>query len=382
MNNSPVYLDFNATTPLDENVLEVMLPYLTSHFGNAASNNHYYGWQAAEAIDLARQQVAQAIGALPQEIIFTSGATEAINLAIKGVFEIYAGKGNHIITCATEHKAVLDTCSALEKKGALVTYLPVNDKGNIDLEKFERNITPNTILICLMYANNETGVIFPVKEIGAIAKKHNVLFFSDATQAFGKIPVNINIDNADIVAVSAHKIYGPKGTGALFVRRKNPRVSLSAQIHGGGHEKGLRSGTLNVPGIAGFGKASELVIQHIEQMAAIEDLRNLLENALLKLDDTTINGDANSRLPNTLNICFGEMNKTELIKELAKKIAVASGSACTSALPQPSHVLKAMGLSDIQAESSIRFSLGKTTTRDEIDFTIQFVQEVVNKIRG
>src|SRR5688500_18843027 len=287
----PIYLDHNATTPCDSGVMEVMLPYFTNQFGNAASRSHSFGWQAEEAVDYAREQVARLIGAEPKEIIFTSGATEGDNLAIKGVFEMYAGKGNPIVTCVTEHKAVLDTCKHIEKLGGEVTYLPVNKEGLIDLQQLEAAITSRTILIAIMYANNETGTIQPVKEIGALAKKHGVLFFTDATQAVGKIPIDVIKDDIDLLTCSAHKMYGPKGVGALYVRRKNPRVKLTAQLDGGGHEKGMRSGTLNVPGIAGFGKACELCVNEMKQDAErLSKLRDKLENALLQLEETSING--------------------------------------------------------------------------------------------
>src|SRR5687767_2667612 len=287
----PVYLDYNATTPCDERVVEAMLPFFTRHFGNAASRSHPYGWEAEEGVEYAREQVAKLIGAEPKEIIFTSGATEADNLAIKGVFQTYSGKGNHIITVATEHKAVLDTCRQLEKEGADITCLPVKPDGLIDLRELEGAIKPNTILIAVMYANNETGTIQAIKEIGTIAKKHGLLFFSDATQAVGKIPVNVLHDDIDIMAFSAHKMYGPKGVGALYVRRRNPRVKLMAQIHGGGHEKGIRSGTLNVPGIVGFGKACELAMNETKsESARLSLLRNKLELELLKTEGVAVNG--------------------------------------------------------------------------------------------
>ncbi|HEY8895524.1 MAG TPA: aminotransferase class V-fold PLP-dependent enzyme, partial [Niastella sp.] len=283
----PIYLDHNATTPCDPQVMEVMLPYFTELYGNAASRSHSFGWQAEEAVDYAREQIAKLIGAEPKEIIFTSGATEGDNLAIKGVFEMYAAKGNHIITCVTEHKAVLDTCKHIEKLGGEVTYFPVNKEGLIDLHQLEAAITPRTILIAIMYANNETGTIQPVKEIGALAKKHGVLFFTDATQAVGKIPVDVIKDDIDLLTCSAHKMYGPKGVGALYVRRKNPRVRLTAQLDGGGHERGMRSGTLNVPGIAGFGKAADICRQQLEADGKrMRQLRDKLENALLQLDAT------------------------------------------------------------------------------------------------
>ncbi|HEY8896829.1 MAG TPA: aminotransferase class V-fold PLP-dependent enzyme, partial [Niastella sp.] len=316
----PIYLDHNATTPCDPQVMEVMLPYFTEQFGNAASRSHSFGWQAEEAVDYAREQVARLIGADPKEIIFTSGATEGDNLALKGVFEMYAGKGNHIITCVTEHKAVLDTCKHIEKLGGEVTYLPVNKEGLIDLQQLEAAITPRTILIAIMYANNETGTIQPIKEIGAIAKKHNVIFFTDATQAVGKIPVDVIKDNIDLLACSAHKIYGPKGVGALYVRRKNPRVKLTAQMDGGGHERGMRSGTLNVPGIAGFGKACDICrVQMEEDTLRMSHLRDKLESALLQLEATYINGSPEHRLPHVANMSFDYVDGDGLMMGLNKE---------------------------------------------------------------
>ncbi len=379
----PVYLDYNATTPVDKRVLEVMLPYFTTQFGNAASNNHIFGWQAAEAVEYARENVAALIHANPQEIVFTSGATEAINLALKGIFEMYANKGNHIITCAAEHKAVLDTCKHIENLGGVVTYLPVNKEGFIDVNNLEKSLQPNTILISIMYANNETGVIQPIKTISEIAHRHKVLFFTDAAQAAGKTKVDVNEDGIDLMAFSAHKLYGPKGIGALYVRRKNPRVTLAAQIDGGAHEKGMRSGTLNVPGIVGFGKACEICIEEMQNdNTQISALRNKLEKNLLQLPGSFINGNTVHRLPNTANICFSRAEKNELLNALNKKIAASSGSACTSALPQPSHVLKALGLSNSEAGSSVRFSLGRFTTEEEIELALEYIAEVVNKIKA
>lgn len=378
----PIYLDYNATTPCDPRVMEIMLPYFTGQFGNAASRSHPFGWQAEEAVDYAREQVARLIGAEPKEVIFTSGATEADNLALKGVFEMYAGKGNHIITCVTEHKAVLDTCKHIEKLGGAVTYLPVNKEGLIDLQQLEAAITPRTILIAIMYANNETGTIQPIKAIGALAKKHNVLFFTDATQAVGKIPVDVIKDDIDLLACSAHKLYGPKGVGALYVRRKNPRVRLTAQMDGGGHEKGMRSGTLNVPGIAGFGKAADLCRLQMEADAErMSHLRNKLENALLQLDAAYVNGSTTSRLPHVDNISFNFVNGDALMMGLNKDVALSSGAACTSASMEPSYVLKALGVQDDLAHSSLRFSLGRFTTEEEIDYIIQKVKKVVEELR-
>ncbi len=378
----PVYLDYNATTPCDKRVVEAMLPWFTEHFGNAASRTHVFGWRAAEAVDYAREQVARLIGAEPKEVVFTSGATEAVNLAIKGVFDSYAFKGNHIITCVTEHKAVLDTCIHIEKMGGEITYLPVNNQGLIDTAELEAAIRPSTILVAIMYANNETGVIQPVREISRIAKEHGVLFFSDATQAVGKIPVDIMADGIDLLACSAHKMYGPKGVGALYVRRKNPRVKLTAQVDGGGHERGMRSGTLNVPGIVGFGKAAELCQQEMEEDAVkLGRLRDKLESTLLQTEATAVNGSREFRLPNVTNISFRYAEGEALMMGFNKDIALSSGSACTSASLEPSHVLKALGLEDDMARSSLRFSLGRFTTEEEIDFAGEKVTDMVNKIR-
>lgn len=382
MPNLPIYLDYNATTPCDPRVVETMLPYFSTQFGNAASRQHALGWQAEEAVDYARQQVATLIGADATEIVFTSGATESNNLALKGAVEMYAGKGNHIITCVTEHKAVLDTCKHLEKQGVQVTYLPVDEKGMISLEQLEVAIVPTTILIAIMYANNETGVVQPVQAIGAIAKKKGVLFFSDATQAVGKIPVHVMADNIDIMSFSAHKMYGPKGVGALYVRRKNPRVKLTAQIDGGGHERGLRSGTLNVPGIAGFGKAAELCrLQLAAEGERLGRLRDKLEGGLLQLEGVTVNGSTAHRLPHVANLAFQYVDGNALMLGFNKQIAVATGSACTSASMEPSFVLKALGLEDELARSSLRFSLGRFTTEEEIDYVIQKVTDTVQTLR-
>ena len=378
----PIYLDNNATTPMDPRVLETMLPYFTDHFGNAASRNHPFGWAAEEAVDYAREQVASLIGADPKEIIFTSGATEADNLGIKGVFEMYASKGNHIITCTTEHKAVLDTCKHLEKLGAQVTYLEVLPDGMIDLDALEKAITDKTILIAIMYGNNEIGVVQPVKEISAIARKHNVLFFTDGTQAVGKIPVDVIADGIDLMAFTAHKMYGPKGIGALYVRRKNPRVKVTAQMDGGGHERSMRSGTLNVPGIVGFGKAAELCKQEMTAEAArLSILRDKLENALLQLEEAYLNGHKENRLPHTTNISFKYVEGEGLLMGFNKNIALSSGSACTSASLEPSYVLKALGLGDDLAHSSLRFGLGRFTTEEQIDYTIKAISDTVNKLR-
>ncbi len=378
----PIYLDNNATTPMDPRVLEAMIPYFTEHFGNAASRNHSFGWQAEEAVDYAREQVAKLIGADPKEIIFTSGATEGDNLGIKGVYEMYASKGNHIITCTTEHKAVLDTCKHIERSGGEVTYLEVNPEGLIDLKELEAAIKPNTILIAIMYANNEIGVIQPVNEISAIARKHGVLFFTDGTQAVGKIPVDVNKDGIDIMAFTGHKMYCPKGVGALYVRRKNPRVKVTAQMDGGGHERGMRSGTLNVPGIVGFGKACELArLEMADDAARLSKLRDKLENALMQLEEAYVNGSREHRLPHVSNISFKYVEGEGLMMGFNKNIALSSGSACTSASLEPSYVLKALGLGDDLAHSSLRFGLGRFTTEDQIDYTIKAVSETVLKLR-
>jgi cysteine desulfurase len=378
----PIYLDNNATTPMDPRVLEAMTPYFLEDFGNAASRNHPFGWKAEEAVDYAREQVAKLIGADPKEIIFTSGATEGDNLGIKGVFEMYAQKGNHIITATTEHKAVLDTCKHIEKNGGEVTYLQVKPDGLIDLKELEAAIKPTTILISLMWANNEIGTVLPMREISAIAKKHGVLLFTDGTQAVGKIPVDVNADGIDLMAFTAHKMYGPKGVGALYVRRKNPRVKVTAQMDGGGHERGMRSGTLNVPGIVGFGKACELCMQDMEaDTKRISVLRDKLENALMNLEEAYINGSVTSRLPHVTNISFKHVEGEGLLMGFNQNIALSSGSACTSASLEPSYVLKALGLGDDLAHSSLRFGLGRFTNEEQIDYTIKAISDTVIKLR-
>ncbi len=378
----PVYLDNNATTACDPRVVDAMLPYFTENFGNAASRNHPFGWSAEEAVDYAREQIAALIGADPKEIIFTSGATEGDNLAIKGVYEMYASKGNHIITATTEHKAVLDTCKHIEKSGGEVTYLQVKADGLIDLHELEAAIKDTTILIAIMYANNEIGVIQPVKEISALARKHGVLFFSDAVQAVGKVPVDVNKDGIDLMAFTAHKMYGPKGIGALYVRRKNPRVKVTAQMDGGGHERGMRSGTLNVPGIVGFGKAAELARLEMDQDAKrLSILRDKLQNELMQIEETYVNGNEEHRLPHVTNISFKHVEGEGLLMGFNKNIALSSGSACTSASLEPSYVLKALGLGDDLAHSSLRFGLGRFTTEEQIDYTIDQVRTTVLKLR-
>jgi len=378
----PVYMDYHATTPVDPRVLETMLPYFTERFGNAASRNHEFGWTAEEAVENARAQIARLINASPKEIIFTSGATESDNLAIKGAAEMYREKGNHIITQVTEHKAVLDTCKRLEKYGYEVTYLPVQKDGRVDLDDLRRAITPKTILISIMYANNEIGVIQPIAEIGKIAKEKGVLFHVDGVQAAGKIPVDVQKDNIDMLAISAHKMYGPKGVGALYVRRRNPRVQLAAVIDGGGHERGMRSGTLNVPGIVGFGKAAEICQNEMPQESArMSALRDRLKDGLFaKLDELYINGSMIHRLPNNLNVSFAFVEGESLLMGI-NDVAVSSGSACTSATLEPSYVLKALGVGEDLAHTSIRFGLGRFNTREEVDYVVDRVSEVVIRLR-
>lgn len=377
----PVYLDNNATTKVDPRVLDAMLPFFTEDFGNAASRNHPFGWKAEEGVDYAREQIATLIGANEKEIIFTSGATESNNLALKGVFEMYAEKGKHIITAVTEHKAILDTCKHLEKQGAEITYLYPTEDGLISVEQVEAAIRPDTILVSLMFANNEIGVIEPIREIAAVCKKHGVLFHSDATQAVGKIPVDVIADNIDLMSFTAHKMYGPKGIGALYVRRKNPRVKVTAQMDGGGHERGMRSGTLNVPGIVGFGKAAEMALADMaSDTERIIKMRDRLENSLLTLEESYLNGSKEHRLPHTSNISFKYVEGEGLMMAI-KDIAVSSGSACTSASLEPSYVLKSLGLDDELAHSSLRFGLSRFTTDEEIDFTINCVSDAVNRLR-
>jgi cysteine desulfurase len=375
-----IYLDYNSTTPVDPKVLEVMLPYFTEHFGNAASSTHAWGWSASAVVERAREQVAQIIGAEPNEIIFTSGATEGINLAIRGVAQAYASVGKHIILASTEHKAVLDTVKDLANIGIECSELGVDREGKIDLLELQNSIRPDTILVAVMMANNETGVLQECAEIGRICREKKVLFLSDTTQAIGKMRVDVEEQNLDLCTLSAHKIYGPKGIGALYVRRKNPRVSLHAQITGGGHERGLRSGTLNVPAIVGFGKACEMAGEGLWDYGIhTSRLRTFLEQQLcIEYGHGFINGSIKSRLPNTSNICFPKIKSERLIKALPA-IGISMGSACTSAIPQPSHVLKAMGLSESEIFSSIRISLGKNTGEDEIKETLVRMEEVLSK---
>ena len=379
--NLPIYLDNNSTTPMDPRVLESMLPFFNEKFGNAASRNHSFGWNAEKAVDDAREQVAHLIGSTSKEIIFTSGATEANNLAIKGVYEMYGSQGNHMITVTTEHKAVLDACKKAEKSGAEVTYLSPNEDGLINLNELEAAITDKTILITIMYGNNEIGVIQDIKAISAIAKKNGILFHTDATQAVGKIPVDVLADGIDLLSFTAHKMYGPKGVGALYVRRKNPRVKVTSQMDGGGHERGMRSGTLNVPGIVGFGKACELCEQEMDQEAVrLSAMRDKLEKELLTIEEAYVNGNPAHRLPHVANISFKFVEGEGLMMG-TKDIAVSSGSACTSASLEPSYVLKSLGLDDELAHSSLRFGLGRFTTEEEIDFAIDHVKTAVNKLR-
>jgi len=378
----PIYMDNHATTPVDPRVFEAMKPYFTNAFGNAASRNHSFGWEAEEAVDKARKQVADLIGATAKEIVFTSGATESDNLALKGVAQMYAEKGNHIITAATEHKAILDTCKRLEKEGFRVTYLPVQQNGLIDVDQLKAAITDKTILISIMHANNEIGVLQPVREIGRIAHEHGVLFHSDGTQAVGKVLVNVLEDNIDLLSISAHKMYGPKGAGALYVRRRNPRVQLTAQMDGGGHERGMRSGTLNVPGIVGLGEACGLAHKEMKEEAKrLGYLRDKLKDRLLaSLDEVYINGTMEHRLPNNLNISFAYVEGESLLMGI-NDVAVSSGSACTSATLEPSYVLKALGAGDDLAHSSIRFGLGRFNTEEEVDYVAAKVIDVVKKLR-
>jgi cysteine desulfurase len=379
----PIYLDNHATTAVDARVVNAMLPYFSEKFGNAASRNHSFGWAAEEAVETARGQLARLINAVPKEIIFTSGATESNNLAIKGVAEMYREKGNHIITQVTEHKAVLDTCKRLEKYGFEVTYLPVAKDGRIQIDDLRRALTAKTILISLMYANNEIGVIQPIEEVGKIAKEKGVLFHTDAVQAVGKIPVDVIKDDIDLLSMTGHKIYGPKGCGGLYVRRRNPRVQLTSLIDGGGHERGMRSGTLNVPGIVGFGKAAELcqseMAQESERLRGLRD--QLMEGILKGLDDVNVNGSLTDRLPNNLNVSFRYVDGESLLMGI-NDVAVSSGSACTSAKMEPSYVLKALGVNEDLAHSSIRFGLGRFNTQEEVDYVIQRVVEVVSQLRA
>jgi len=377
-----IYLDNNSTTPCDPRVVETMIPYFYEKHGNAASRSHHFGWEAEDAVDYAREQVAKLLQVEDKEIIFTSGATESNNLALKGVFEMYAKKGNHVITLETEHKAILDSCKHLEKAGAEVTYLKVQEDGVVSLADLEAAIKPTTILVSIMWANNETGVIQPMREIAMLCEKHGVLFHSDATQAVGKIKTHPREVGVHLMSFTAHKMYGPKGVGALYVSRKNPRVKVTAQMDGGGHERGMRSGTLNVPGIVGFGKAAEIAMNEMQQdTERISRLRDKLQSELTKMEETKVNGNENSRMPQVTNISFKHVEGEGLMMTFNQNIAVSSGSACTSASLEPSYVLVAMGLGDDLAHSSIRFSLGRFTTEEEVDQAITLVRDGVNHMR-
>lgn len=379
----PIYLDHNATTPCDTKVLGAMMPWFMEQYGNASSIHHPFGWMAEEAVEIAREQLATLIGAYPKEIVFTSGATEAINLGIRGVMEANPDKGNHLITVATEHKAVLDTCEVLEKKGTAVSYLPVKEDGLIDLEELEGAIRPDTVMIIIMMANNETGVIQPIREISVLAKEYGLILLSDAVQAVGKIPVEVKSFGIDLMPLSAHKMYGPKGVGALYIRSTNPKIELVSQITGGGQEKGRRSGTLNVPGIVGLGQAAEIAQQ---QMAAEQErlhrLRGFLEKNLLEIKGTHLNGPTALRLPHVSHISFEGVEGKELLIAINKELAVSSGSACSSITTKPSHVLSAMGIRDDLARSSLRFGLGRSTTEAQMEFAVRYVKETVHSLRG
>jgi cysteine desulfurase len=378
----PIYMDNQATSPLDPRVLEAMMPYLTTKFGNAASRNHQFGWEAEKAVETAREQIAQLIGATAKEIIFTSGATESNNLAIKGIAEMYRERGNHIITQVTEHKAILDTCKRLEKHGYRVTYLPVKADGLIDMEDLKRAMDEKTILVSIMAANNEIGILQPIREIGKLCHEKGVLFHTDAVQAVGKVPFDVIADNVDVASLSGHKIYGPKGVGALYVRRRNPRVQIAAQIDGGGHERGMRSGTLNVPGIVGLGKACEIAQEELEsEMIRLKALRDRLQQKLeAELDYIHVNGSMEHRLPGNLNVSFVYVEGESLLMGI-NDVAVSSGSACTSATLEPSYVLKALGLGDDVAHSSIRFGLGRFNTEAEVDYVAAKVIQIVKHLR-
>jgi cysteine desulfurase len=377
----PIYLDNHATTPLDPRVVDEMLPYFKEKFGNAASRSHQFGWEAEAAVEKAREQVARLIGATAKEIVFTSGATESDNLAIKGVAEAHRDKGDHIVTCATEHKAVLDSCKHLEKEGFRVTYLPVGKDGLIDLEDLKRALDDQTILVSIMFANNEIGVLQPIAEIGAVCRERGILFHTDAVQAVGKVPVDVNQQNIDLASISGHKIHGPKGVGALYVRRKSPRVELAAMIDGGGHERGMRSGTLNVPGIVGLGKACELCGEVLAAEAArLRALRDRLKDKIFAgLDEVYVNGSMEHRLPGNLNLSFANVDAEPLLMGI-NDVAVSTGSACSSAAVEPSHVLKALGAGDL-THGSIRFGIGRFNTQAEIDYVAARVVETVKRLR-
>ncbi|OFZ75139.1 MAG: IscS subfamily cysteine desulfurase [Bdellovibrionales bacterium RIFOXYD1_FULL_44_7] len=378
----PIYLDYHATTPVDPEVFRTMAPYFTEHFGNAASRNHEFGWVAESAVEKARAQIARLIGASEKEIVFTSGATESDNLALIGVAKMYKEKGNHIITTSIEHKAILDTCHALEKEGFEITYLPVDQYGQVSAEAVKNAITPKTILVSVMMANNEIGTLNPIADIGKVCKERKVLFHTDAVQGVGKNPIDVERMGVDLMSLSAHKIYGPKGIGALYVRRRNPRVRLEPIIHGGGHERGMRSGTLNVPGIVGFGKAAEILQQVMpEEIVRLRRLRDKLWDGIRNgVDEIYLNGHPNERICNNLNISFAYVEGESLMMGM-KELAVSSGSACTSASLEPSYVLKSIGVSEDLAHTSIRFSVGRFTREDEIDYAVKKVIETVTKLR-
>jgi cysteine desulfurase len=378
----PIYLDNHATTPLDPRVLEAMMPFLTDKFGNAASRSHSFGWEAEEEVEKSRGEISRLIGANPKEIVFTSGATESINIALKGAAEMYSEKGNHILTVVTEHKATLDSAKYLEKHGCQVTYLPVDKYGMVSPDDVKNALTDKTILVSIMHANNEVGTIHPIKEIGKIVKERGILFHVDAAQTAGKVPIDVSEMNIDILSISGHKIYGPKGVGALFIRRQNPRVRLGAVIHGGGHERGVRSGTLNVPGIVGLGKACDIGRESMgEESQRLSRLRDRLKKGLYeKLDELYLNGHPTERLPNNLNVSFAFVEGEALMMGL-QEIAVSSGSACTSASLEPSYVLKAMGVGEDLAHTSIRFGIGRFNTEAEIDFVIEKMVSTVNRLR-
>lgn len=378
----PIYMDNHSTTPLDPRVLEAMMPYLTDRFGNAASRSHAFGWETEEAVETARAQIARAIGANPKEIVFTSGATESINIALKGAADMYAGKGNHMITVVTEHKATLDCAKYLETRGGSVTYIPVDKEGLVDPQAIRKAITDKTILISIMHANNEVGTIAPIAEIGKIAKEKGVLLHVDAAQTLGKVDIDVNALGVDLLSMSGHKIYGPKGVGALYVRRANPRVRVSPIMHGGGHERGMRSGTLNVPGIVGMGKAVEIALADRDQdRERILALRERLHSGIIaKLDEVYLNGHPTQRLYNNLNLSFAFVEGEALMMGL-KEVAVSSGSACTSASLEPSYVLKALGVGEDLAHTSIRFGLGRFNTEEEVDFVIEKVVATVSRLR-
>lgn len=376
----PIYLDYNATTPCHKEVIEAMIPWFGVHFGNAASKSHPYGWMAEDAVETAREQIANLIGAKSKEIVFTSGATESINIAIKGIFEFYHGQKQHYITCQTEHKAVLDTFKFLESKGAEVTYLPVNQYGELDLNEVKSVICPHTKMLAFMWANNETGLIHPISELIKIAEANDIILFTDAVQAAGKIPLSTS--GIHLMAISAHKMYGPKGVGALYIRHNHHLPKPIALIDGGGHEKGFRSGTLNVPGIVGFGKAAELRPKDLlENLERLEKLRDNFEKKLLCIEGTSLNGNPLSRLTHVSNIAFSGVEGDELLRRINREIAVSSGSACTSILPKPSHVLSAMGLDSDLGKASIRFSFGKDTTQEDVDYAVEYVKKVVSELK-